>query len=456
MDFPFFEFDFYGNRLLIAVVAILHVMINHPLAIGGALLVARMEAKGIKTGDTRWDDLARRILFFCFIITTTVGALTGVGIWLATALVNPDAIGSLLRVFFWAWFIEWLVFITEVGLILGYMLTWKTWVGERKAKHLQLGYGLAAFSFITMALIVAILGFMMTPGSWQQSRSLLDGILNPLYLPQLAFRTCLAMVMGGALGLALVRWFTEKGEFRDQAVRYCCSFMIHWAIPLWFAGAWYLGTVPREMIDRAPTALGTMRGEEYYTLILTVMGVLTGLGAWISFAGYLWPRTLPRWAYYAPFVALLVLLAAFERTREFVRKPYIIGGYMYANGIRVEDYPLYQAEGLLKHHAYATVRDITDANRVAAGHEVYRIACAGCHTAHPGGVNSVHFKFRTLMGEGAWNPAAVDQVVAGMHTSRAYMPPFPGTAPERRALAEWIVHQHDLVRLSSTPVAKAP
>ena len=104
----------------------------------------------------------------------------------------------------------------------------------------------------------------------------------------------------------------------------------------------------------------------------------------------------------------------------------------------------------------ATVREITDANRETAGHEVFRIACAGCHTAHPGGVNSVHLKFRTLLGDGAWNPAAVDQVLAGMHTTRAYMPPFPGTDPERRALAEWIVHQHDLVRLSSTPVAKAP
>lgn len=453
MEFPFFELDFAGNRLLIAVVAILHVMINHPLAVGGALFIARMERRGIRLGDRQWDQAAYRLLLFCFIITTSLGALTGVGIWLSAALVNPGAIGSLLRVFFWAWFAEWLVFITEVLLIIAYVETWKRWDGPRKAAHLRLGYALAAFSWITMALITAILGFMMEPGAWQASHRLVDGILNPLYLPQLAFRTCLAMAMAGAMGLVGSWWLSERGSaFRQDLVRFSCRWMALWSLPLAAAAAWYLAVVPPVMRERAPTALGTMRGEGAYPAILTAIVVLLGASAYVALSGWRWPRALPRWSYALPFLALLVLLAAFERTREFVRKPWVIAGYMYANGIRAEDYPLYQAEGLLKHHPFASVRTITDANRLQAGQEVYQIACATCHTTAPGGVNSVHARFEALLGQGPWRSAAVGQIIASMHGSRAYMPEFPGIPAEQRALAEWLVAQHAIHR----PGAAAP
>ena len=78
MDFPVFHLDFFGNRWLIATIAILHVLINHGLAVGMMPLVAAMEWYGHKKQDPRWDRLAYKILFFCFLITTTVGALTGV------------------------------------------------------------------------------------------------------------------------------------------------------------------------------------------------------------------------------------------------------------------------------------------------------------------------------------------------------------------------------------------
>ena len=65
--------------------------------------------------------------------------MTGVGIWFSAALVNPAAIGSLIRVFFWAWFVEWLVFVAEVGLILIYYLTWRGWGRRHKRLHIVNG-----------------------------------------------------------------------------------------------------------------------------------------------------------------------------------------------------------------------------------------------------------------------------------------------------------------------------
>lgn len=139
MDFPIFHLDWLGNRMLIAINAIIHVFINHPLAVGAYPLLTLFEWWGWRNKDQAWDDLTHRILFIVFVITTSLGAMTGVGIWLTTSVVAPYAIGSLLRVFFWAWFTEWLVFVTEVILIMAYYLTWKHLSqGRAKLWHIRL------------------------------------------------------------------------------------------------------------------------------------------------------------------------------------------------------------------------------------------------------------------------------------------------------------------------------
>lgn len=58
MDFPIFHLDLLGNRALIAIIAVLHVIINHGLAVGMMPLVAAMEWYGHKKKDPRWDILA--------------------------------------------------------------------------------------------------------------------------------------------------------------------------------------------------------------------------------------------------------------------------------------------------------------------------------------------------------------------------------------------------------------
>ena len=127
MDFPLFYLDGIGNRFLMALMATVHVMINHPFAVGAYPLVALIEWWGRRTKSPEWDRLAYRVTFVLFIVTTTVGALTGVGIWFTASLIAPFGIGSLLRIFFWAWFSEWLVFVAEVVLLMLYFLMWRHW-----------------------------------------------------------------------------------------------------------------------------------------------------------------------------------------------------------------------------------------------------------------------------------------------------------------------------------------
>lgn len=437
MDFPVFHLDFLGNRMLIATIAVVHVMINHSLAVGAMPVVTALEWWGYRKGDKRWDRLAYKILTVCFVITTTVGALTGVGIWLSTSLVNPYAIGSLIRVFFWAWFAEWLVFVAEVLCIMVYYLTWKK-LQDRKQLHIAIGVVLSICSWATMAIITAILGFMMDPGSWLARESFFSGVFNPIYLPQLAFRTPVAMAAAGWMALFLAFFFTRKdADLRPQVLRWLSLWGLAW-LPLVVAGSlWYWKVIPAWMAENVPVAIGTQRFASWYDQLLVILVVMVGAVLVTAVAGTLLPRRVPRVALLVPFAMTLVLLGSFERVREFIRKPYVIGDYMYANGIRVDDYPLFKEEGILRHATYTTVREISEGNHVEAGAEVFKLSCTRCHTAT--GINSVTDRLRDLYGSGQWDRDTIKYYLIGMHTARRFMPPFPGNDAEAGALAEYLV-----------------
>ena len=118
MNFPSVDYSWFGNGSVIALIAIVHVVISHGVAIGTIALMVTMEYRAVRTKNAKLDQLAKKIAKWVLIITTTVGAMTGVGIWFSTTVIQPDSIGALLRIFFWAWVAEWAVFITEVVLLI--------------------------------------------------------------------------------------------------------------------------------------------------------------------------------------------------------------------------------------------------------------------------------------------------------------------------------------------------
>ena len=132
MDFPIFQVPYLGNGMTIALDAVLHVFISHGLAIGAFSMVVVSEYLGQRRASRDWECFAKDFLQFIVFLITSVGAVTGVGIWLITSALSPRGIGSLLRVFFWPWFIEWGVFTVEVVIVLIYYYTWQNWSGERK------------------------------------------------------------------------------------------------------------------------------------------------------------------------------------------------------------------------------------------------------------------------------------------------------------------------------------
>ena len=137
-----------------------------------------------------------------------------------------------------------------------------------------------------------------------------------------------------------------------------------------------------------------------------------------------------------PFVLSIWLLGHFERVREFIRKPYVIADYMYANGVRVSALPVYQRDGILPYATYSAVKQATAANALVAGHEVFMLTCSRCHTT--AGMNNVITKFEHLYGREPWDHEALVGFIQGMHLTRTYMPPFPGNEAEASALATYL------------------
>jgi hypothetical protein len=448
MDFPMFHLDWLNDRFLIAVIAILHVFINHGLAVGFIPYITWLEQKGVRNApshlitDPEWDLLVYKKMKVAFIITTTIGAMTGVGIWFAASLVSPNSIGSLIRVFYWAWFTEWTVFVTEVVLILIYFLTWKNSNSSLKAKqrHIKFGWFLSIFSWITMAIIVSILGFMMDPGNWNQHHSLLNGFTNPIYLPQLLFRTPTAMLLAGLFGMTLTTLFMRrKSEMKSMMLKNAAKWILIW-LPFSIAGAIvYWNVMPEAMKANMSTAVGTMEFAKYYDLLkYFILGTAS-----LSLVIALWTLIKPTQIRFihVVFPAMLAFgfIGIFERVREFIRKPYIIGGYMYSNLLREEDYPLYKKDGILKYATYTSVTEINEDNKIIAGRDVFMNTCSRCHTTQ--GVNSITYVFERMYGFGKpLDETAMSAYIPSMHNGRTYMPPFPGNKKELSALVAYIKH----------------
>jgi hypothetical protein len=446
MDFPMFHLDWLNNRMLIAMIAILHVIINHGLAVGFMPFVTWLEQRGVSRSgkdqitDMEWDTMVYRLMKVAFIITTTIGAMTGVGIWFSVALVSPASIGSLIRVFYWAWFIEWLVFVTEVVLIMIYFLTWKNSNTTLKAKlrHINFGWYLSIFSWITMAIIVSILGFMMDPGNWETDKGLLNGFTNPIYLPQLIFRTPTAMLVGGIFGMFLITVFTKSGtDMRNNAVKYASKWLILWA-PISLIGAFiYYKAIPEAMTANMSTAVGTMDFAKYYDLLKYFVAGGVGFTLVIGFIGIYKTKLLKPYIIIIPVITAMAYLGFFERVREFVRKPFVIGQYMYSNLLLKEDYDVYKQDGILKYATYTSVNEVTEDNKIEAGKNVFVIACSRCHTAQ--GVNSVVDVFEKMYGVS--NPLDINSMagyIPNMHNGRTFMPEFPGNEKEANALATYV------------------
>jgi cytochrome bd-type quinol oxidase subunit 1/mono/diheme cytochrome c family protein len=437
-----------GGGVLIALVAILHVVVSH-FAVGGGLVMAVLETAAVKRADRPLRDLVKRSSMILLMLSTVFGAISGVGIWFTIGVVHPAATSSLIHSFVWAWATEWAFFLLEVVTALAWVATWGR-VSPRT--HLLLIWLYAFAAFMSLVVIQGILGFMLTPGTFPKTFTFWDGFLNPTYLPGLLFRIGACILLGAAwMAFAALREPDREARARISRMLGAAG-----AVGLCIAGiGWFVweralpASVQRLFLGEKPLLAALATGRSYTLRMLLATAVLILLVL-------LLPK-LQSWP-----VAVLALLASsgiltgYERIREGIRKPFVIAEQMFSNGVLVSEIDRLNEKGILSKAAWAAKE--AGGRTIPLGEAVFRAECASCHTrdaylgirklASAMDVDLAVMFLTAMRDDGAnWKARAAGRMVKPDYP---FMPPFVGTDEELQALARW------LASLGASQVAEAP
>jgi hypothetical protein len=421
MNYPVWELTTVGGGSLIALIAVLHVYISH-LAVGGGLFLWLTDLKAVRTADASLTDYVRRHTWFFLLLTMVFGGVSGVGIWFIIALVHPAATSTLIHTFVFGWAIEWVFFVGEIVALLVYHYRFAVLSTKDR---LRVAFLYFLFAWLSMVIINGILSFMLTPGEWLTTRGFWDGFFNPTYFSSLCFRTLMACMLAGLFG-TVTAVTTSDEAFRARLMNYCSRWLLLPLIGLVPVAFWYYFSIPEEIRTRSvvlnPQWLPFARLFVVATVVLFIAGLL------------LIRRTSLTVQRLLSVVLLLVGLSwmgGFEYMREIARKPFVIGNYMYNTAILAADVPTLNAEGVLSHARWSSIKEITPANRAHAGEELFRLECLSCHTID-GLRNDIipRIKGFTYLG--------ILAQLTGQGKVQTYMPPFVGTQQEKEALAFYI------------------
>jgi hypothetical protein len=415
--------------MVIGLVAIVHVIISHGVAIGLIAIVTLAEYLGVQRKRPEWEAHAERMLKPAVIIITGVGAVTGAGIWFTTSALNPRGIASLLRIFFWPWFLEWIVFTLEVVAILYYYFQWNRWTDTRKKNRWLFGavyVGLASFSAV---LITGILGFMLTSDGWPWNKTFVSAFFNPSFLPQLLFRLAISMVLGSLLAISFLLYSRYGADFRARALRvYGTILLVSSALTAGFA-SWYFAIVPSRFKTQAAFAVLTSHLSRYPHVFWLINAAGLALLCPVVAACLARKQALSRILVIPALVAAMGFVAEFERIREFIRGPYVIPGYMYSNQMLVGEEDYFRQKGLLEGSPWYSLAG-RNSDETSEAAFLFMQNCSSCHTI--GGINNIARRARGRSRDG------IAVILSHTHEMVPFMPPFSGTPEERLMLAGFL------------------
>jgi mono/diheme cytochrome c family protein/cytochrome bd-type quinol oxidase subunit 1 len=414
MNYPFWDVPI-GYGILMAVIAVVHVFISH-FAIGGGLYLVVTEQWARKRNDQPTLGFLEKLSRFFALVTLVAGALTGVGIWFIIGLLNPGATEVLIHNYVWGWATEWTFFVVEVSAALIYYYGWKRMTATA---HLTVGWIYFLFAWLSLVIINGIITFMLTPGRWLATGNFWDGFFNPTYWPSLVFRTGVCIMLAGLYALLVASRY-EPGDFKARTVRYTTAWGLVGLIVTVLSQAWYWKAIPAAITTTAEQIMRTPIEALRYTIWLAV-----AIGALLIICLFL-SRWVPTVLAALLMVGGLAWFGAFESFRESIRKPYVITGYMYGNGIEVALTDQYKKTGYYAGIAYKTGDESAD---------LFLHACRSCHTLD--GYKPLEPAF-----DGT-DKAFIAAIVRSTRLLRGNMPPFLGTAAEADKIADYLYQRID-------------
>lgn len=461
MNYPVWDVPVIGSGWVIGGIAIFHVLISH-FAVGGGLYLPLAERKALREGREDWMLAVRRHAKFFLVLTAVFGAVSGVGIWFAIGLANPEGTSTLIHNFVFGWAMEWTFFIVEITAAMVYYYTWGRVDNET---HLKVGWVYAFTAWMSLVIINGILTFMLTPGSaWlavagtgAEASKFWSAFFNPTYWPSLFLRTLICISLAGVW--ALITASRIDGDKEPQLKTEIIRWSVKWLIPSFLllpvCFVWLLFMLPEGRMDLLRIGINTI-GSGAFTQVTRAALVTVMTSATIAVVVYFLAWRNPRDFTFGHACAVLFLAlaatASTEQAREMIRKPYVVVDHMYSNGIRRSEVEGFNAEGYLSKTVWATAEEkerwngapeVTPAaeglpadDQLERGRLMFQGQCLACHTES--GYRSME-KFLATR-----DKQAIDNILQMLHGPEAdspyhaYMPPLVGTPEEIAALAAYL------------------
>jgi cytochrome bd-type quinol oxidase subunit 1 len=446
MNYPFWDIPHLGSGWVIGIIAIFHVMISQ-FAVGGGFYLPLAERKALRMTDpamrSEWlAQLVNHSKFF-LILTGVFGTISGVGIWFAIGLTHPEATSTLIHNFVFGWAMEWVFFVVELTTAAVYYYTWNR-IDEKL--HLTVGWVYAGASFCTLVIINGILTFMLTPGdTWlavagtgQEASKFWYAFFNPTYWPSLFLRTCVCISLAGIW--ALITASRIDGDKHPALKTSLVQWSVKWLVPSFvampFLMIWYLWMVPASQRALLTLGIDTINSGTFSTVTRIALIIVITSATIVGVAYYLAYRNPKEFNLsHALSILLLALIAtgSGEYAREMLRKPYVIGRWMYSNGVRVPYVARIDLGGYLTSSEWVWNGSRSSYSR---GEAIFRGECGSCHT-----LNGYRPLAQLLSGR---DRANIGNFITMLHENKAdspyrrFMPPMVGTRQDVDDLTDYL------------------
>ena len=460
MNYPFWYIPHLGSGWVIGIIAIFHVVISQ-FAVGGGLYLPMAERKALRMKDPvlreAWlKQLASHSKFF-LVLTGVFGTVTGVGIWFAIGLTHPEATSTLIHNFVFGWAMEWVFFLVELTTVAVYYYTWNR-IDEKL--HLTVGWVYAGASAATLIIINGILAFMLTPGdTWlavagtgAEASKFWNAFFNPTYWPSLLLRVGVCTSLAGVW--ALITSSQLDGEKEPALKASMVRWSVKWLVPSFVATpfllVWYLFMVPESQRALLTLGIDTINSGTFSTVTRIALVIIVTSATIVGVAYYLAYRNPVEFNLSHAFSILLLALIATgsgEYAREMLRKPYVIGRWMFSNGVRVPYVSRIDQEGYLAHTDWVWKGNLPgSASSYSRGEAIFRGECGSCHT-----LNGYRPLAQLLAGR---DRANIGNFITMLHDYkpdspyRRFMPPMVGTRQD-------VIDLTDYLNAQVNPVAPA-
>jgi len=383
--------------MLIAGIAVLHVLVSH-YAVGGGLFLAVETGYAYRTGNGAYLNYLRRHSAFFVLLTVAFGAITGVGIWWTIGLSSPLATEFLIRTFVFGWATEWVLFVVEILSAFIFLYYWDRLPAKT---HTAVGWIYAIAAWLSLVLITGITAFMLNSGNWAKDpgfQNFWSAFFNPQFLPQTIVRTGGALLLSSLYVYLHASLTVGEEQLRTIIARRASRPAFLGVVMVILGGLGWFLSLP----DLSRAALASA------AVLNLMMALIIALTLLLTALLYVGPFRNPAWL--SPgFAGTLLLfgLAAVglgEFVREAVRKPYVVHNIVLGNQVFAEEVALLREDGFLQNGlwtyawlaekwpelivdgrvVYQSLLKLPPKDRLLVGRAIFLHHCNDCHAAELG------------------------------------------------------------------------